>query len=148
MHPVALAPSANLRAVKVFRVWLFILLTLMLPLRGVLAQVQPCAGGHAEHSIHALQGHDDTHWPQHDHGHASHDHAAAAPPSLGDDPAQADGSPSKCSACATCCIGTPFASRAAAFAPLLEPAHLKFSSWSAPVPSVVLDALDRPPRIA
>lgn len=150
--------SDNLAFVKTARLWLLIVLAVLLPLRGALAQALPCAGGHGGHPVHAMQGH--AHGPHqapptgqalpHElaEGHAHHAAGSTACPGAGHGPGHAAGDPAQCSACATCCIGAPIASTVASLLPVLPPATLTFSFGSAPVPRGVPDRLDRPPRSA
>ncbi len=131
---------------KLARFWLLIVLALLLPLRGALAQVLPCTGGHGEPVVQALEGHRAAlahaagpHGHAVGHAHSDADSGPVESASAGDD------HPGQCSACASCCTGVPVPSLAGAVVPEPASCATRFPSWSAPVPGVVPERLDRPP---
>jgi hypothetical protein len=162
--------------VKTLRVCLLLLLALVLPLRGALAQALPCSAGHAMAVEGAPAAAPDAvavadHG--HHHGHAGA-HAVAKPQAKatafpaavqareaatalhGSQAAEGPGDPSpltsgqphgQCSACASCCLGAPLAdARVTALPALPADGAMKFPGEALPVASVVLDGLERPPR--
>lgn len=158
---------------KAFRFWLLILLALLLPLRGALAHSLPCAGGSAVHAHPAsapVSHSDGLHQAlapdagldaarQADLGaqeaparastegagaHTSDVHAQATSQAPSHTHAQG-----QCSACASCCASTPLASLGSLALPTPPaPGLQKFPAWTSPVPGIVLDGLERPPRSA
>lgn len=186
-HAWAWPGSVNLSRVKALRFWLLILLALVLPMRGALAQALPCAGHDGTARSPVMQGlvpatggaqephtHHPSHHPSHRHAHSAaqdqdpthwQGHGPAEQADVSSAMAHADAQPDapvasshaashaahhadgKCSACASCCIGTPVAGTATQALPLLPATGLlKSPSGSSPLASVVLGGLERPPR--
>lgn len=173
---------------RLARFCLLLLLALVLPLRGALAQAQPCSAGHtlamaaatqprsagpaaplaseavpadagagySDHHLHSGKntqgeaGHAPGHSPAHAHAHGPADaEVAVATADTSQDPLHDSSSQvhGQCSACASCCLGAPLAHAGVKALPVLPPAGtVKFSAESAPVASVVLAGLERPPR--
>jgi len=124
--------------VKLFRLWLVVLLAVVLPVKGALAAAMLCppAGSEpagvsamahgAEHS-HADMGHE----------HAGHDHAARDHGKSAHD---------KCNLCSSACSSPSMPSSSSGFG---EPEALtsqSFPGLSAPAPTFLSDGQERPPR--
>ncbi|MFZ5548737.1 MAG: hypothetical protein ACOZJX_08585 [Pseudomonadota bacterium] len=143
---------------KLLRVWLLVLLTVLLPIRGGMAAAMLCPpagaagpaglmqhqGGHG-HGVGHESGHGSDHEGDHAHGHhAAHGGAAGA----GTDPAahaHADG----CDLCSASCACPPLPSAAVSGVP--EPRGLKSAGAPdpvAPAPRFLSGGLERPPRSA
>jgi hypothetical protein len=128
----------TLGAVKILRIWLLLILAVLVPVRGAVAAVMPCAEEgahpHAVHGavhVHALAMADaDEHMhdaavPMHHHGHDGAD---------------------KCNLCASCCSATPMLTTfAPTIAQLDEPAAT-FPVFQASAPIFVSEGQERPPR--
>lgn len=126
---------------KTVRLLLLVLLAVVLPLRGALADVACCAG-----EADALQlamtagGHE--HGAPDPHGHAHVHHAPADTASADDGSAPADG----CHRCTASCSATPITTAVPVVAATLAVTEARFPALSAPPPSHPSDGLERPPR--
>jgi len=111
---------------RLVRIWLLVLLTALLPIRGALAAAMLCAPAQGQH-----QGHDVA---QHE-GHSQHQ---------GGEHQQHDGG-DRCSLCASCCTAVPLMG---VLPRVPEPlaAPQRFPVLHAPAPSFVSDGWERPPR--
>ncbi len=139
MRALNLPRAFSYRPVKIFRIWLLLLLALLLPIRGAMAAAMLCPGGSAglqselrladPHAGHAM-----------DHGAAPVGDGAAH---HGDHAAEAA---DKCNMCSAFCSLTPLASESPR---LPEPEALpgiKFPDLCTPAPSFLSDGQERPPR--
>ena len=131
---------------RLARLALTFLLAIALPLQGMAAATMiSCGLGQHEHDVARAASH-------HHHGSAGHDHAAEANShethfahSHEGNTDLAKGTPHKCSACASCCVGAAVPSQAIAFE------TVKLTDHFAPlvarsVPAYVTEGLERPPR--
>ena len=132
--------------VKLLRIWLLVLLSVLLPVRGAMAATMLCtpAGG-AAHSQVSITGHGAVH------GHdgqsladaaRGHDHAEGDRGDAARDPAN----PDKCNVCSSSCSSPPLPS---ATTGIVEPENLtsvSFPDLCAPAPSFQSDGQERPPR--
>jgi hypothetical protein len=126
---------ANLTLVKMFRLWLLLLLAMLLPIRGAVAagmlcpvggfgvKVEAQLGKHAHSHDGAGHHHDDT-------GSSSHDQA---------------GSTDKCNLCSAFCSVTGLVSSQVALAEA-QPVPTVFPHIHPPPPSFFSDGQERPPR--
>ena len=112
---------------RLVRIWLLVLLTALLPVRGALAAAMLCAPASASHSQH--QGHD---MAQHEHHQAAGEHH------------QHDGG-DRCSLCASCCTAVPLMGVLPSV-PQPFDAPQQFPALHTPAPSFVSDGWERPPR--
>jgi hypothetical protein len=128
--------------VKIFRLWLLVLIAVLLPIRGAVAAAMPCPNEST---------------PVHHHMGASPDHRMMGHERMADAPQhhlQADGHPDhghaghgdKCNLCASCCTGTAMPSSLQAAFEALEPAGESFTAPATPAMSFLSDGQDRPPR--
>lgn len=140
---------------KTFRLLLLVLLALVLPFRGALANVAYCAGGPGalEHAV--SQPHD--HGPaqgDHDGHHEHHEHAAdhaADHASVGSAPGEAadpsaGGSVDRCNLCSASCSATPFVSAPPDLPTPVVVAQAAYPALCAPPPSHPSEGQERPPR--
>lgn len=131
-------PRANLRFVKILRIWLLLLLATLIPLRGAIAAALPCEGiGH-----HAPAGHAQMHHHMDaagveadspastDHGSHHHDHAG----------------PDKCNLCSSCCSTAPLSLTFSPTVAALDGPVAYFALVQAPAPTFLSDGQERPPR--
>jgi hypothetical protein len=136
--------------VKTLRIWLVVLLTVLVPVRGVLAAVMPCApegtgsriGSHAE--APAFQtGHLDQR-----HAEQAADPAAdsACDPGLSSHHGHGASGQDKCDACSASCGGSPLPSAAAGVDEPIALSSVSFPGISARAPSFLSDGQERPPR--
>lgn len=130
---------------RVLRILLLLSLTLMLPVRGVMAAAMLCppsAGmGSAMHASIAASGEHAAHTHGAGHHDAGMDDAAAA--SHHHDPgAVAD----TCNLCSACCSVPPVPSAAPSMPHPHARAAPAFPAYSVPVPLFVPDTQERPPR--
>ena len=143
---------------KTVRVLLLVVLAMLLPLRGALAEVVHCVGMPETTSAVATESEPGT-MPEaepvhHDHGHDHH--APAGEPELG---MSADvgtaataahdhfsGSFDKCHLCTASCASTPFISAPPTVAEPMPVAAARYPSLTAPVPSHPSEGQERPPR--
>ena len=130
---------------KTVRLLLLVLLALVLPFRGALANVAHCAGGASEfeHSVPLVHDHGADHAQQVVAHHEVHDHAGAQ----GDGgKASASASVDKCKFCTASCSATPCMSAAPTVATPAVVADAAFPPVLAPPPSHPSDGQERPPR--
>lgn len=133
---------------KVARILLLVLLALVLPFRGALANVAHCAGGPGEfvRSVPAVHEHGGAAHVHDAHVHAQdpgHDQAGAH----GDaDKTPAGAAADKCNLCSASCSATPFVSAAPVIAAPLQVADAAFPALLAPPASHPSDGQERPPR--
>lgn len=141
-------PHGKLIPVKSFRVWLLVLLTVMLPLRGALAAAMMCpvAGTGVQTEVQMAE-------QAHDHGHAHsheasghHDGSELASQHAGHHDFAGVGDPSdNCNLCSAFCSVTGMVSGTAATAESQTVATV-FPHLYAQPPSFVPDGQERPPR--
>ena len=132
--------------VKLLRICLLVLLSVLLPVRGAMAATMLCtpAGGpaHAQVTVTghaAVHGHDD---PALADAARSHDHAGDHHDEAAHDPGNQD----KCNVCSSSCSSPPLPS---ATTGIVEPENLSsvaFPDLSAPAPRFQSDGQERPPR--
>lgn len=125
---------------KTIRLLVLVLLALLLPLRGAVAEVLLCAGHAAagSHGVHAV-----TAVAQHDCEPAVSEHEAQEPAA---DPHGAPGAAAKCNTCSASCSMSPLLGTMPVIpAPGWIPEH-HASSLDAPAPSHLTDGQERPPR--
>ncbi len=139
---------------KLSRLWLVVLLSVLLPLRGALAVAMPCApAGGVGHGVPlaetGLAGHHASHGHAggHDHGaqageHALHEHGGGHGHGHGED----TDSP-KCNLCAASCSVPPLPSTSAGLREPTALASVSFPRLSAPATTFQSDGPERPPRI-
>ena len=126
---------------KTFRLLLLVLLAVVLPLRGALADVACCAGEpDALQQAMATGGHDHGAPDAHGHVHGHHDDARAAPADDGNAPA--DG----CHGCTASCSATPILTATPVVRATPSVTETRFPALSAPAPSHPSEGLERPPR--
>lgn len=123
---------------KLLRVWLFVLLAILLPLRGAIAAALPCtdAGHHApaaaapaHHHMHATGVEADA-AASTGHGTHHHDHAGT----------------DKCHLCSSCCSTAPLLLTFSPTVPTLDGPRVDFALVQAPTPTFLSDGQERPPR--
>jgi hypothetical protein len=140
-------PHGKLTSVKSLRVWLLMLLTVLLPLRGTLAAAMMCpVAGVGVQSEVQLAGE-----PQgHDHGHSHQaDEAAAQHPHAGNSGGPHDhasaGDLDRCNVCSAFCS---VAGVVSGQSPIAEPLGVApvFPHLYIPPPSFIADGQERPPR--
>lgn len=135
---------------KLLRIWIVVLLAVLLPIRGAMAAVMPCApsSGVSQAEMHVQVDADEADGHRHHAGHgdavqagehAAHDH---------DDPSSPDHdhASQKCNMCSASCSVPPMP---AASAGLIEPTVLTEASYpelAAPAPTFQSDGQERPPR--
>jgi len=124
--------------VKLFRIWLVVLLAVVLPVKGALAAAMLCPpAGSMPADVSAM-----AHGPGHGHVDMGHEHA-------GHDHAQHDHGKSahdKCNLCSSSCSSPSMPSTSSGFD---EPEALtsqSFPDLSAPAPTFLSDGQERPPR--
>lgn len=142
---------------KAFRVFLLLLLSLLLPIRGGLAATMACGeGGHGPGGAAMAHGHPgwqpagqpqapDLHGQAadaqggatlHDHSHHDHSHDDGPSASVGD----------ACSVCASGCHAAALAGPSPALLQARVVAVVAFPALDVPVPGFLPDGLERPPR--
>lgn len=137
--------SVTLPRVRALRILLLVSLTLMLPIRGVMAAAMLCppstgVGGEMHESPASAGEHGaHVHGAEH-HGTATDDVAAAG--HHHDTGAAAD----TCHLCSACCSVPPVPSAAPSMPQPHARAAAAFPAYSVPVPLFVPDAQERPPR--
>lgn len=126
---------------KTVRIFLLVLLALMLPLRGALANIAHCAGSPSGFgpALTATQDHAGHGYESHGHAQSHSDHEAAA---AADDSASAD----DCNLCTASCSATPYMACAPVVAAPKKLADAVFPSLLAPPSSHPTDGQERPPR--
>lgn len=148
---------------KTVRVLLLVVLAMLLPLRGALAEVAHCVGmPDTTPAVAAATASGSTSVSEaepvhHDHGHDNH--TSTAEPELGmsaDGAAGATGaaaahdhlagSVDKCHLCTASCASTPFMSTPPTLAEPMPVAAARYPSLTAPVPSHPSEGQERPPR--
>lgn len=138
---------------KRWRIFLLLLLSLLLPIRGAVAAAMLC--GVASTSVQTestldnrVAGHDETKTNlAHVHGSSVHEHEPAQ--DLSDtalDGWQDHGAQSKCNVCSAFCGLTLLVSHAPTLSEPLDLAQVKYSTPAAMPPSHVSDGQERPPR--
>ena len=141
-------------SVKLFRVWLLVLLAVLLPVRGAMAVAMACAPSGMPVSSQAalVASHDDEHAQHgadagHEHAAVAHDHASPDH-SAGHDGPQDHGKShaDKCNLCSASCSAAPLVRDVAGVPELNDPASTVFPSLAAPAPSFLSDGQERPPR--
>ena len=148
VYTFELLPSSKLTPVKSLRVWLLILMTVLLPLRGALAAAMMCPVGETgvqTEVVMAQQAHD------HGYGHAGGAHVGHADVDLSTQHADhhdfaSVGDPAdKCNLCSAFCSVTGIVSASATVA---EPQKVAtaFPHLYIPPLSFVPDGQERPPR--
>jgi len=136
-----------LGAVKHLRIFVLVLLSVLLPLRGAVAATMLCAGGAQTQSAATAAGHGH-HRMQPDHG--RHEHHAA-PHGHANNPApdtdsSTDAHASTCQFCASGGCVTPIAPPPFAVASPLLPSSVMFPALSAPAAAYFSGGQERPPR--
>ncbi|MBK1687616.1 hypothetical protein [Rubrivivax gelatinosus] len=130
---------------KTIRLLVLVLLALLLPLRGAVAEVLLCAGhaaavSHGEHAVTAVAQHD-CEPAVADHADGAHEAEEAAA-----DPHGASGAAAKCNTCSASCSMSPLLGAMPVVpAPGWAP-ESHASSLDAPAPSHLTDGQERPPR--
>ena len=141
-------------SVKLFRVWLLVLLAVLLPVRGAMAVAMACAPSGMPVSSQAslVASHDDEH--AHHGADAGHEHASVAHDQDSPDHSAGHHGPKdhgkshsdKCNLCSASCSATPLVRDVAGVPELNDPASTVFPSLAAPAPSFLSDGQERPPR--
>jgi hypothetical protein len=133
--------------VRIFRIWLLLLLAVLLPLRGAMAAALLCpiaeTGSQVELRLHE---HSLGHQAMDESAHA--DHASMHLEHVAGEPHDHDGAgqPDKCNLCSAFCSVTPLvSSQPRVFAPL-DNAAVSFPDLSAPAATFLSGGQDRPPR--
>ena len=131
---------ANLTAVRIYRIWLLVLLAVLIPVRGAVASAMLCPPAGTGASTEA-QAH---HHPAHG---ADHDHAAGADAGAADSGSghHDHGTADKCNLCASYCSLTGLVSHSPSV-PAQHLAAATFPGVNAPVPSFFSGGQERPPR--
>ena len=142
---------AKLKIVKVFRLYLLVLLTVLMPLRGAMAHVQSCASGNGNMVVQATAqanhelSHADSHRMNHaDHG---HDHLLASSGGATDtDPTQSHGHQGKCSSCTLTCASACVALPSSMGMTVMQAVSPKFPSLTTLTSQFLAEGPERPPR--
>jgi hypothetical protein len=138
--------------VKLFRIIVLVLLSILLPVRGAMAATMLCpdgsgagtstatvATGHMGHDMHADA---QTHAAHGDHG--AHHHASEQAPDAND--ASSADHPPTCNLCASgCCIASIVGTVPSLGEPRIA-SSIVFPALTSPVPAFQSDGQERPPR--
>jgi hypothetical protein len=131
--------------VKLFRIFLLLLIAVLLPIRGAAAAAMHCepdtSTSHASLQVHP-HAPDHSSAEMHDHHQMGHEHATNAHDARGD---ASEGS-NKCSLCCDLCSVTPLASSLPSVPVPQGVATTSFPALFAPYPSFVSEGQERPPR--
>jgi len=130
---------------KTLRILLLLLLTMMLPLRGALADFVHCAGTANAPAKISAAFHDHASAHAHHDSTASHMHAAVST-DLDSDLDPALDSPDKCNLCTASCSAPPFMIALPSVAVPIAVAGRVFPALATPPPNHPSEGQDRPPR--
>lgn len=128
---------------KLLRLWLLVLLTAVLSVRGAMAAAMLCLPDSHPTQEQVVIEHDHA-AEQHVHGHE--ESAAAVDASAPAHDHGDAGQHSQCSLCASCCSSAPLQYTVPTIADLRLPAGAEFPDLGAPAPSFLSGGQDRPPR--
>jgi len=142
---------AKLEIVKVFRLYLLVLLTVLMPLRGAMAHVQSCASGNGNMVVQATAqaNHELSHADSHRMNHADHGHGHSLASSGGasdTDPAQSHSHQGKCSSCTLTCASACVALPSSTGMPVIQAVSPKFPSSTTLTSQFLAEGPERPPR--
>ena len=134
---------------KQLRLFILILLSVLLPVRGALAATMLCPEGEATGTAVAVAGHEHHELqsdpaPHADHS-AAHHHAGEAANS---DESPSGEHPTTCNFCASGCCMASICGVVPCVAPLGPTASVVFPLLTAPIPAFQSGGQDRPPRIS
>lgn len=141
----------KITGMKLFRVFLLVLLTVLMPLRGAMAHVQSCASGNGNLVVQATAqanhelSHADSHRMNHaDHG---HDHSLASSGGASEtDPTQSHSNQGKCSSCTLTCASACVALPSYTGMAVMQTVSPKFPSLTTLTSQFLAEGPERPPR--